>query len=197
MKKRAGIVGAKGLRPVLDELQRQSPTSRIHLVGHSFGCKLLLSTIVARSEHAEVPAVSTVVLIQPAISAFAFASEVPGTKPALPGAYRPALEIVRGPIIATFTAKDGPLNLAYPLGARLAGASGELEAVSRYAAMGAVGIEGAKRGVASFLDKGADYGFKGAELYQVHSTSNDHIAGHGDFENEHVAWLIWSAATRR
>ena len=41
MKERAGTVGAGGLNPLLRELRAAAPELRIHLVGHSFGGRLV------------------------------------------------------------------------------------------------------------------------------------------------------------
>src|SRR5262249_11009016 len=43
MKKRAGVVGSKGLGPLLAALHgpSQSPNTRVHLMGHSFGARLV------------------------------------------------------------------------------------------------------------------------------------------------------------
>src|SRR5262249_13365243 len=41
MKRRAGIVGQKGLGPLLQDLSTANRSLRIHLLGHSFGARLV------------------------------------------------------------------------------------------------------------------------------------------------------------
>ena len=41
MKNRAGVVGKNGVGPVIAELGRQFPNLRIHLIGHSFGARVV------------------------------------------------------------------------------------------------------------------------------------------------------------
>src|SRR5206468_1285454 len=111
--------------------------------GHSFGAKVVLASVTERP----LPrAVDTVVLLQPAISFWAMANEVPGS--GQPGGYRLARDTsrVKGPIVLTFSKYDEPLNRFYPLASRVAGQVGEqFEAVaepSKYSALGAVGAYG-------------------------------------------------------
>jgi hypothetical protein len=41
MKKRAGVVGRHGLGPLLGRVAQADPEVRIHLIGHSFGARLV------------------------------------------------------------------------------------------------------------------------------------------------------------
>jgi len=41
MKARAGQVGRSGLGPLLEQLHLAAPTVRVHLIGHSFGARLV------------------------------------------------------------------------------------------------------------------------------------------------------------
>ena len=49
MKERAGTVGAGGLNPLLRELRAAAPDLRIHLVGHSFGGRLVTAAALGRA----------------------------------------------------------------------------------------------------------------------------------------------------
>jgi hypothetical protein len=202
MKKRAGVVGGNGGQLLLDQLQRACPAAtRFHLFGHSFGCKLWLSAVAGTAAPLPRP-IQTLVLVQGAISHEAFADQVTGR--AQPGGYRAALEPERvdGPIVATFSAADSPLNLVYPLGAGVAGQQGELEAlrVSRFSALGAVGafgVRGDRVHQAGMVPEGTAYGF-GPGLWSVDGGTppNNFITEHGEFQNRHVAWMLWSAIRR-
>ena len=190
MKKRAGVVGRRGVRDLVERLFTRAPEAEFHFGGHSFGCKVLLA---AFGERDWVPTrnLDSLILLQGALSSWAFAERVHGTNS--PGAYRSILPRVSGPIVATYSARDWALRVAYPLGARLAGQVGELERMSRSSRYSALGGEGAF-GVAA---QGAEIGAVG-HRYELApglwSIRGDHvITGHSDYFNERVAWLIWSA----
>ena len=110
MKRRAGQVGERLgrelLAPAFTALGDRAP--RLHLIGHSFGAKLVTSRCWAGS------GLESLVLLQAAFSAFAFAEAVPGTK--RPGFYRRVLteRMVAGPIVALRSDHDRALNTLYP-----------------------------------------------------------------------------------
>jgi pimeloyl-ACP methyl ester carboxylesterase len=202
MKARAGIVGENGVREMLDKLQRRIPRSRLHLFGHSFGCKLMLSAVGDRDRPLH-RSVTTLVLLQAAISLESFAPRVTGTD--VPGGYRRVLdpERVSGPIIVTYSSKDDALATWYPLASRLRGQTGETEAAgpTKYDAMGAWGAWG--RGPANFKifqypqklePKGVVYspGLSRA-VWNIDCDVAGGIRGHSTIFGEKVAWLLWSA----
>jgi V8-like Glu-specific endopeptidase len=196
MKKRAGVVGGSGGRELLRRVMAAtagSQPSQITLVGHSFGCKTVLAAVADKDRSPLPRPVDAAVLIQAAISAFAFAEEVPGADQS--GGYRSALESrrVTGPVVATFTDNDWPLTWAYPLGSRLAGQTGELEALTRFAAMGAEGIvldDTRHVRIDAMKPHNARYGFRPGKFYSVAGTE---IAGHSAYLNRPVAWLLLNA----
>ena len=110
MKRRAGEVGERlgreHLGPLLARLGNDGP--RLHLIGHSFGAKVLTSAVLAGL------APRSLTLLLAAFSAFAFAEEVPGTD--RPGHYRPLLSErrVSGPIVVLHSAHDRALGSIYP-----------------------------------------------------------------------------------
>jgi pimeloyl-ACP methyl ester carboxylesterase len=197
MKKRAGTVGANGVRRVLMELQTAAPKAEFHLVGHSFGCKVLLSALAGEDKQ---PPVNSLVLLQAAISTDAFAEKVNVRGKTMPAAYNLVLAQgrVKGPIVATFSDNDSALGLGYPPASRAAGQIAELEArvfdlpEKAYFSMGAVGIGGIDS-VPARKDNLA-YGFKNG-LNNVNAA--DIIGGHNEFYNPEVARLIWAAVLRR
>ena len=136
----------------------------------------------------------TVVLAQPAISYQAFADEVTGTNPPRPGGYKAALNAVEGVLAATFSTKDLALREAYPRASWLKNQVGELEAVSRFSAMGAVGIH--KVAATAMRPNGEPYAFP-AGTREFSIAGSDLISGHSDVRTDAVAWLLWSAANRR
>jgi hypothetical protein len=80
MKNRAGVVGQQGLGPLLGGFApRAGHTVRVHLMGHSFGARLVsfaLAGLPAAMTGAASP-VKSLTPIQGAFSHFAFAQKVP------------------------------------------------------------------------------------------------------------------------
>ena len=123
MKGRAGTVGANGLAPFLQKVQqtqaqRKSPL-RIHLMGHSFGAKLLTSAVYATADIPGVsqPVVITLILFQGAFSQFSFSRNIPG-RPGVAGFYTKIVEqgLVATPVTAIYSARDRANSLLYPVG---------------------------------------------------------------------------------
>ncbi len=189
MKKRAGEVGSSGGRRLVARLMREAPDAQVHLGGHSFGTKFWLSAVGT-----DVPAlprrVKSLALVQGAVSAWAFADQVPGTNRA--GGYRNVLSRVDGPIVATYSSQDWPLRFAFPAGSRLAGQTGELECAARetdrYSALGATGAgrTGRRMTLENALAAPLSSGLSSVDGGEV-------IGGHSDFYNESVARLLWAA----
>jgi hypothetical protein len=110
MKRRAGQVGERLGREILAPLlaARGEKAPRLHLIGHSFGAKLMASSVLGglRPE--------SLVLLLAAFSAFAFAEQVPGTRS--PGFYHRVVtdHLVRGPIVVLRSDHDRALGALYP-----------------------------------------------------------------------------------
>lgn len=188
MKKRAGEVGGRGGRQLVLQLMEAAPQAEIHVGGHSFGAKLWLSAL--SGGRGSLPRnVDSLILIQAAVSSYAFADQVPGTR--VSGGYRSVLHAVSGPIVVTYSSNDWPLSHAYPLGSRLARQTGELESAAsrapgKYTAMGAVGAVGAN----GTLVLGRDVDLSPSRgLWNVDGGSA--IYGHSEFYEPPVARLLW------
>ena len=79
MKKRAGVVGQVGLGPLVAQIRQLLPGLRIHLLGHSFGARLVsysLAGLPAGLTGAASP-VKSLTLIQGAFSHYTFARSLP------------------------------------------------------------------------------------------------------------------------
>jgi hypothetical protein len=63
MKARAGDIGRGGLGPLLVELHRRSPAVRVHLIGHTFGARLVSFALAGIGSPAESP-VASLLLVQ-------------------------------------------------------------------------------------------------------------------------------------
>jgi hypothetical protein len=116
MRHRAGVVGARGLNDLLRDLRARFPTTRLHLVGHSFGARLV--TAAVQGDGHAVP-VDSLCLVQAAFSQHAFAGDFRSQ----PGHFRPIVErgLVAGPIVVTHTRNDRAVAIAYALASRFRG----------------------------------------------------------------------------
>lgn len=144
MKDRAGRVGAHGVSDLLSELLDIDSAARMHLTGHSYGCKVLLSALCFPQTLPRQ--VNSVLLLQPAISYLAFAPVVADT--GKPGGYRAALDRVEQPIMTTYSSEDKQLHDLFHLAVKRAADLGELQiaggegAPNKYAALGGYGPGG-------------------------------------------------------
>ncbi|MFI1291232.1 serine-threonine protein kinase [Streptomyces sp. NPDC020792] len=117
MKRRAGTVGERGLGPVVGRLARAAPGVRVHLVGHSFGGRLVSFALSGLPEG--VRTVKSVTLLQGAFSHYAFAPRLPGD-PRAGGVLRGRERRVDGPLVCCHSRFDTALGTLYPLASRMA-----------------------------------------------------------------------------
>lgn len=201
MKKRAGVIGQFGVRAAIAACQRHWLAARFHLIGHSFGCKVMLSTIAGPGDPLPRP-VESLILLQGAVSHEAMADQVTGTNS--PGGYRAALDADRlnGPVVATFSRMDQACGRAYPIGSRLANQVGELEGLlDRFRALGAVGARGIEADLdhrEAMLDVNRSYSISGRGVWSIDggTSPGNFITGHSDIRSPQVAWLILSTIGR-
>jgi hypothetical protein len=194
MKNRAGVVGRAGLGPLLGQLP---PGVRAHLVGHSFGARLV-SYALAGLPDGPSP-VRAVTLLQGAFSQFAFASPLPfdaGRRGALAGT--PAR--IAGPLVACFSEHDGANGRFYPL-ASFAAQEDSADAVnpsSRWGAIGANGAQGAGAALEGIKPVGARYGFAPGAVLNVDASEvvingRPPTGAHSDIVHEQLTWLVLAA----
>ncbi|WP_205614284.1 serine-threonine protein kinase [Streptomyces dangxiongensis] len=146
MKGRAGTVGERGLGPLLGRLAAVAPGVRVHLVGHSFGGRLVAFALRGLPEG--VDTVKSVTLLQGAFSHYAFTARLPHA-PDRAGALRDRQRRVDGPLVCCYSHFDAALGTFYPLASRLAGddrscVGSEIAAVlgPRWGALGHDGVQG-------------------------------------------------------
>ncbi|MES4890827.1 serine-threonine protein kinase [Streptomyces sp. NPDC096012] len=118
MKRRAGTVGEHGLGPLLGRLAGAAPGVRVHLVGHSFGGRLVAFALSGLPEG--VRAVKSVTLLQGAFSHYAFAARLPHA-PGRAGALEDRQRRIDGPLVCCHSRFDSSLGTLYPLASRLSG----------------------------------------------------------------------------
>ena len=196
MKDRAGTVGARGVGPLLRDLLGKSDLARVHLIGHSYGGKIVLSAAAAGTLPRPV---ESMLLLQPAVSHLCFADRVPGTDRA--GGYRNVLERVRKPILSTFSRHDFPLTKTFHLALRRDRDLGEAqiaaagEPPSPYSALGGYGPRHSNEQLIDIHDVNEAYEFDpNVPIYGLRG--DDAISGHGDISNPATWWALYSLASR-
>jgi hypothetical protein len=197
MKDRAGVVGDRGVGPLLRDLLAATAEkqARFHLIGHSYGAKVVLSAVATAALPRKV---ESILLLQPAVSHLCFAEKVPATDQ--PGGYRPVLERVNKPVLSTFSEHDFPLTRVFHLAVRRAGDLGEAqiaadgEPPSKYAALGGFGPRKSGEKLVDVLDRPQKYDLPagGPRVYGIRATRT--IAGHGEVSNESTWWALYNLA---
>jgi hypothetical protein len=195
MKDRAGKVGGHGVAPLVGHLLGNSP-ARLHLVGHSFGGRVVLSSIAM----APLPRPArSMLLLEPAVNRWCFAEKLPSRGS---GGYQPVLDRVELPILSTFSKYDMPLTQAFQLAVR--GSSlGEPKIAAmgdtdRYGALGGYGPAGLGDlgDVQPAIKAGAaKYAFPaGKEVIAVDGgvdiDGKPAIGGHSDVNNPTTWWAL-------
>lgn len=193
MKARAGTVGSTGLAQLLRRVREHSPTMRLHLVGHSFGGRLVTAAAHALPDNSSNVTVS---LLQAAFSHNGLSADFGEGEP---GAFRDvvAMKRVSGPIIITHTKNDTAVGIAYPLASRIAlqKAAALGDANDPY---GGMGRNGAQRTAevakteTTLQSAGHAYVFAQNAIYNL--LADEFITNHGDVRGPQVAYAILSVA---
>ena len=110
MKQRAGVVGQKGVGPMLDRLAAQ--VQWIHLIGHSFGGRVVTAAAAASTTWK----LQTMALLQAAFSENDFSRYTNGFFRSVVDNRR-----IKGPIIVTYTPNDRAVESAYRVASRFSG----------------------------------------------------------------------------
>lgn len=200
MKKRAKTVGEDGLHPLLVRMQQASPTLRIHLMGHSFGCIVMSSALAGPGGAAALPRpVDSCVLVQGAMSLWAFAPSIP-FRDGVAGYFSriAADRKIGGALVTTRSKHDYAVGRIYPWAAGVA--NQVAFALPQFGAIGAYGICGLPAAENLDMKVEADpYAFAGGRIYNVDGSSFickiEGVSGaHSDIAGPEVAHLIWQAA---
>jgi predicted alpha/beta hydrolase family esterase len=185
MKSRAGKVGANGVAPLIDRLAQQ--VERIHLVGHSFGGRVVTSAAAA----SKTDRIRSMSLLQTAFSHNGFSKSKKGN-------FRSVVESrrVNGPIVVTHSDKDKAVGIAYPMASRLNGdTTASLgDKNDKFGGIGRNGAQAMENGEVvegKLLPVGSAYQFQAGKIYNLES--NALIPGHSDITGREVAQAIRSA----
>lgn len=195
MKKRAGKVGARGLHPLLRELQQRLPELHIHLAGHSFGARALTAAVAAGDTLAapQRPVIRSLSLVQGAFSHNSFAENFHQGQD---GAFRNVMtgSLVQGPVLATHTRNDMAVSLAYPLASRLSrdDANAIGDASDRFGGIGSNGAVHTPEALSeTLLPAGSSYELLPGRIHNLRADA--HISGHSDVTGPAVAAALLAA----
>lgn len=206
MKRRAVVVGERGMHELLRAIQTVAPDARIHLMGHSFGCIVVSSAIAgpvgedgALASRLARP-VDTLFLVQGAMSLWSFSNDIPFA-PDSRGFFHVLLRdpsLVRGPIVTTRSAHDTAVGRFYPLGVRVVDDWLLGVDLPRFGGIGAWGIQGADARDVGILAATEHYGFSAGGIFNVEASRVIASGGgpsgaHSDINHDEVAHVMWQA----
>jgi hypothetical protein len=190
MKTRAGVVGA-GLNFVLAQIRQKIPGVRIHLVGHSFGARLVTAAVDGPTAFAP----SSLTLLQGAFSHNALTADFDGARD---GAFHNVVDQgkVEGPIAITHTANDQAVGRAYAFASRVAGddqaAFGdENDRFGGIGRNGAIKLRPDKVVALTLPAAGVAITLTGGKVNNL--LADEQIRDHGDIRNPAVAALVRTA----
>jgi predicted alpha/beta hydrolase family esterase len=185
MKARAGNVGKNGVAKLVDKLAPK--VQRIHLIGHSFGGRVVTAT-AANSSTDKIRSMS---LLQTAFSHNGFSKSMKGFFRSVVDQKR-----VNGPILVTHTKNDKAVGVAYPLASRI---NGDVAAAfgDENDKFGGLGRNGAQKMEndevikGNLLDAVGNYSFQVGKFFNLEGS--DFIKGHGDVTGKEVAHAVRKA----
>jgi hypothetical protein len=192
MKERAGDVGQSGVNVVLRALQGLPHAPNLHLIGHSFGARLVTAAVLGPRDKPAVP-VQTLTLLQAAYSHYGLAKNYRRTNKT--GFFRRIIDEgrVKGPILITHTRNDTAVGVLYAIASRLARqvAAALGDEHDEYGGMGGNGAQDTPEAVQATLDvAGIAYQLQPGKIYNL--KSDRFIANHSDVANNAVAYAILS-----
>ncbi|WP_332848729.1 alpha/beta fold hydrolase [Massilia sp. S19_KUP03_FR1] len=189
MKERASIVGAAGLAPCIDHWAEALSLKRVHLIGHSFGARL----VTAAAMGTQTGKLSTMSLLQAAFSHNGFAvGKITGYFRDVVSAKR-----IKGPIMVTFSTHDSAVGTAYAIASRLSGTNskaidgGPNDQFGGLGANGALHMQEGESASLQMLANGQPYTLSPGVFHNLESSR--FIASHGNVRDVNVAWAIASA----
>jgi hypothetical protein len=210
MKDRARRVGEAGVSALVRALLDADPNVKLHLMGHSFGCIVVLAALAGSPGAASLPRpVQSVVLVQGALSLWSYCSDIPA-RPGTMGYFHSlvAERRVVGPVVTTRSRHDRAVGWWYPLGARVAGqvafalgnGFGPEVKWPTFGAIGAFGLRGPGFDVSDGAMLPADmaYEFRFGHVYNLDASRFIYRGGgasgaHSDIDNKEVAHVVWAA----
>ena len=201
MKNRAGTVGKNGLGPLIGRVHEVAPELRVHLVGHSFGARLVSYSLAGLPDNLNPSPVKAVTLLEGAFSHFAFAQPLPFDA-SRNGALAGMLNRIDGPLTACFSTHDSAVGTFYPLASIAArdDAARTEDALFRWGGIGADGAQGvhAKLDPVRPAGPGTTYRFSARQALNVDASEIVRAGGppsgaHSDIVHPELTWLLLTA----
>jgi hypothetical protein len=189
MKERAGVVGSSGANQLIRKVQAKAPEMKIHLIGHSFGGRLVTAAAFGSDDQPRIK-VNTMTLLQAAFSHNGFALHFDGTND---GFFRKVVTDSRisGPILITCSKNDKAVGIAYPLASLIAGQNAS-RLGDRNDPFGGIGRNGAQKTPEAsdgLLEPvGTAYQFQSGKLYNLNGDAL--IMGHSDISKDEIAYAL-------
>jgi predicted alpha/beta hydrolase family esterase len=182
MKARAGNVGKNGVAKLVDKLAPQ--VQRIHLIGHSFGGRVVTATAASSS----TDKIKSMSLLQTAFSHNGFSKGMKGFFRSVVDQKR-----VKGPILVTHTKNDKAVGSAYPLASRINGDTtaafgDENDKFGGLGRNGAQQMETDEVVKGNLLDAAGDYQFRVGKFFNLEGSA--FISGHGDVTGKEIAHAV-------
>jgi hypothetical protein len=199
MKKRAGVVGRQGLGPLLGRIHQADPEVRIHLLGHSFGARLVSFALAGLPDPARAP-VKSLYLLQGAFSHFAFADALPMDR-SRGGALKGMATRVDGPLVASFSVHDMAVGKLYPLASLSSreDAAGLEDRLFRWGGIGHDGAQAVEATVTTLGPVGTAYPFQRGRFVNLDGNAVINRGGppagaHSDIFHPELVWAGLAAA---
>ena len=196
MKARAGRVGREGLGPLIARWWAAVPDLRVHLIGHSFGARLVsysLAGLAPAGPMASSP-IGSLLMLQGAFSHYAFTAHLPQRDGH--GALAGLETRVDGPIVVTHTLADLALANLYTTASLAAGddAAAVADRLTRWGAMGHDGAQDVDAGAAMAGPVGTAYAltrgaFVNVDCNAVIRTGGGAAGAHSDLFHPELAWI--------
>ncbi|QCX81725.1 hypothetical protein C9F11_40725 [Streptomyces sp. YIM 121038] len=196
MRRHAGLIGERALAPLLRTLGESLPDTRIHLVGHGAGARLVAYAVRGLGPDERV---ASLCLFQAALSHFAFAEHLPQLSGggALAGLHRR----VTGPVVCCYSHHDLELGLFFPLACRRIGDGALLSGAGRtWGALSYDGIQGIDGSpaltLADALTEGAlpSSGYVGVDASERIRAGGPPRGAHDDVFHQDLVRLVGAAA---
>jgi hypothetical protein len=192
MKSRAGIVGRGGLYQVLSQIRGRRPDLKLHMIGHSFGGRLVTAATDGPDNQPSIT-IQSMTLLQAAFSHYGFAENYSGDKD---GLFRKVMtdHKVAGPMLISHTPNDTAVGLAYPIASRIADqvAADLGDANDPFGGIGRNGAQKTPEAIDGEMMKvGGSYTFKAGKVYNL--SADAFIKSHSDVVSDAVAYAILSA----
>src|ERR1700754_1921703 len=192
MKERAGLIGSTGVNQLLRTIHDQNSSIKLHLIGHSFGGRLVTAATAGPDDQPAV-AVATMTLLQAAFSHYGFAEHYEG---ASNGFFRRVVadKMVSGPIVISCTQNDQAVGKLYPLASLIAGQVAA-DLGDKNDRFGGIGRNGAQKtpeaSDSQLLSLDEAYQLEPGKLHNLNADAI--IMGHSDICHNEVAYAVLNA----